>query len=64
MKNPCYDTNTKRDCPDRKPGCAINCPEWASYVDERDKIYKRRRNDREIKDGIKDAKRRVKSYRR
>ena len=39
MKCPCYDELTKTDCPRRKAGCAINCPEWAEYVEARNKAY-------------------------
>lgn len=43
MKNPCYDPATKTGCPARRPGCAVDCPDWAEYVDERDKVYNARR---------------------
>lgn len=43
MKRPCYDPITHTDCPRRCGGCAVNCPEWAKYVSERDKEYKRRK---------------------
>jgi hypothetical protein len=33
MKPPC------KDCLDRKPGCAIDCPKWAEYLVERDGSY-------------------------
>lgn len=40
MKSPCRDRATGADCPRRKAGCAANCPDWAEYVDERNKAYK------------------------
>ena len=39
MDNPCYNKSTKTDCPDRTEGCAITCPKWTKYVEERDKYY-------------------------
>ena len=60
MKNPCYDRNTKSDCPDRKAGCAAKCPEWAAYVEERERMYKKRKDNRDLIYGLRDAKRNVK----
>lgn len=42
LKNPCYDTETKTDCPDRCGGCQLNCPKWKAYLVERDELYKKR----------------------
>lgn len=42
MKNPCFNQDTKTDCPRRKEGCSVDCPEWAKYVAERDISYKER----------------------
>lgn len=42
MDSPCYDKKTKTDCPRRCKGCAVNCPEWAAYVRERNKVYEQR----------------------
>ena len=42
MENPCYNRQTKTDCPDRKCGCQVTCPKWAKYVEERDKEYEQR----------------------
>ena len=39
MKNPCYNTETKTDCPERKFGCGATCPKWAEYVKLRDAEY-------------------------
>lgn len=48
MKNPCFNEETRTDCPKRKGGCAVDCPEWAAYVKERDAEYKRRQEQAEI----------------
>lgn len=40
MTNPCYNERTKTDCPDRKAGCAGNCPKWAEYEKNRNEGYK------------------------
>lgn len=45
MDSPCYDKKTKTDCPRRCGGCAVNCPEWAAYVAERNELYKQRARD-------------------
>lgn len=42
MDNPCYDKETKTDCPKRYPGCGADCPKWAKYVVKRDAEYERR----------------------
>ena len=42
---PCYDRETKTDCPDRCGGCQVNCEKWQAYVVERDKGYEKRKND-------------------
>lgn len=46
MKCPCYDTETKTDCPKRHCGCQVDCPDWAEYVEARDDMYKKREADR------------------
>lgn len=43
MKNPCFNRETRTDCPKRKAGCAVDCPDWAKYVKERDEEYERRK---------------------
>lgn len=43
MKNPCYNEQTKTDCPKRSQSCRLDCPKWAAYLIERDKEYERRR---------------------
>ena len=35
MKNPCFDTSSRTDCPRRHAGCAATCPEWAKYEKKR-----------------------------
>ena len=39
MDNPCYNKETKTDCPERYPGCGADCPKWAAYVVKRDAEY-------------------------
>lgn len=46
--NPCYDKETKTDCPRRHAGCAVDCPEWAKYSEERAAEYKKRAENHEI----------------
>lgn len=49
MDSPCYDKATKTDCPRRCKGCAIDCPEWAAYEVERNKVYEQRaKGDRSV----------------
>ena len=60
MRNPCYNPETKTSCPARRPGCAVDCVEWAEYVEERDKRYEARRREKEITDGVVDISRRRK----
>ena len=55
MHNPCYDVATRTDCPDREVGCAVECPRWAKYVEERDKMYQERRLDNDIKSTLSPA---------
>ena len=50
MKNPCYKESSRSDCPKRTPGCAVNCPDWAAYIQERDVVYQRRRQENAQKD--------------
>jgi hypothetical protein len=39
---PCYNRQTKTDCPDRCGGCQLACEKWKAYVVERDKAYEKR----------------------
>ena len=39
---PCFNRETHTDCPKRHVGCAADCPEWATYCEERDKSYEER----------------------
>ena len=39
MDNPCYNKETKTDCPERYPGCGATCEKWAKYVVKRDAEY-------------------------
>ena len=43
MKHPCYNKETKTDCPDRRVACGASCPKWAAYIAEREKIYTERK---------------------
>ena len=52
IDSPCYDVETKTDCPDRKAGCAVTCKKWADYVVERNKIYEQRVADAEVRSAI------------
>ena len=40
---PCYNRQTKTDCPDRCSGCQRACEKWQAYVVERDKAYEHRK---------------------
>lgn len=42
MRNPCYDEETKTDCPKRAAGCAAHCDRWLEYTVERNKDYRKR----------------------
>ena len=45
LESPCYDRETKTDCPDRCGGCQIKCERWQAYVVERQKVYDKRLSD-------------------
>lgn len=36
--NPCWDTKTKTDCPNRKLGCRTDCAAWIEYNEEAEKV--------------------------
>lgn len=40
MTNPCYNKETKTDCPDRKAGCGGSCTKWLEYEKNRNEGYK------------------------
>ena len=42
IKVPCYDLLNDSDCPERHPGCAINCPKWIEYTRERNREYEKK----------------------
>lgn len=48
IESPCYNRETKTDCPRRCAGCAVDCPDWAAHVSERDKVYKDRKIQRDV----------------
>lgn len=43
MKSPCFNEETKTDCPDRCQGCASTCEKWAKYIEARDEEYENRK---------------------
>lgn len=47
MESPCYNVEKKIDCPRRRAGCAVDCPEWAKYVKARDAEYVERRREKD-----------------
>lgn len=53
MENPCYNTQTKQDCPQRSQGCAVTCEAWAHYVVKREREralrHKRELEQRDVK---------------
>lgn len=55
MNNPCYDKVTGTDCPQRRSGCAVECPKWAQYVAERNAGYERYNLQRDIENGFYDS---------
>lgn len=42
---PCYDRETKTDCPDRCCGCQVKCEKWQAYLVDRQKVYDKRLSD-------------------
>ena len=52
MENPCYNTQTKQDCPQRSQGCAVTCEAWKHYVVKRDREralrHKQERSQRDV----------------
>lgn len=42
IDNPCYDSETKTDCPRRHCGCQVECPEWKEYEAKRSELYRQR----------------------
>lgn len=42
IDNPCYDSETKTDCPRRCGGCQVDCPEWKEYEAKRAELYRQR----------------------
>lgn len=55
LKNPCYDVETKTDCPKRHGGCQLVCSEWDNYVKKRNKKYENDFAQREIDYAIYDC---------
>lgn len=42
IRNPCYDEQTKEQCPYRGRCCFAECEKWKEYETQRNKDYKRR----------------------
>jgi hypothetical protein len=43
MSHPCFDRETRTDCPDRHAGCAATCPKWAEYEQQKNERYAERK---------------------
>ena len=52
MTSPCFNVETRTDCPDRRGGCAATCKKWAKYVEARNKDYEKRQQVGEVTDTI------------
>ncbi len=37
MENPCYNSQTNQDCPQRCPGCSVRCKAWQHYLIKRER---------------------------
>lgn len=44
--SPCYDTETKTDCPKRHVGCKIDCPQWKVWLVQHEKEREQIRSNR------------------
>lgn len=42
-KVPCYNAETKTDCPRREVGCHSHCEKWKEYEALRDEEYRQRK---------------------
>lgn len=63
MKAPCYNPETKTDCPKRHAGCSVDCEKWAEYVKEREKEYKRRDIENQAKRAYSESRNKRENYR-
>lgn len=45
--SPCFNKETKTDCPNRHAGCAINCEKWAEWEERKQSIYMSNKNKNE-----------------
>lgn len=52
------DMPCKKDCPDRKCGCAVDCERWRAYAEKRDREYDARLRKKRA-GGLSDGKRRM-----
>ena len=41
MKSPCYDYKNRKDCPNRKIGCAIDCEKWKEFTKYKEEMRKK-----------------------
>lgn len=57
MKQPC-----EKDCPRRRGGCAVDCPDWAKYVEQRTKDFARRLQEADIATAVCEGRIRRGSY--
>lgn len=48
MDNPCYDRLNKKDCPRRKAGCAVGCPDWDEYLKAREEYRRKQREEADV----------------
>ena len=48
MDNPCYDKQTKKDCPNRTSDCALTCPKWQNYLELRNGKYEEQYKNRHL----------------
>lgn len=65
MSTPCYNDTTKTDCPRRARGCAVDCPEWAKYREQKESVYADRKKTMDFYTGVNDiSKKRVRENRK
>ena len=59
MRPPCY-TPERPECPNRKVGCQVTCPEWAKWDEYKTKMYEDRKQEREAIEAMRDTSKAVK----
>ena len=55
LRNPCYDPETKTDCPRRCAGCSAFCEDWDEYRKQRDAEYDRKFKEARAKSAARDG---------